>query len=259
MTVISQDDERLARRPDIVLFDLDNTIYPYEPAHRVGLDAAMEQIRAEYGLRAEEVRKQFDEAREAVKHRLGKVASSHSRLLYFHALLERLGMGSQVDMALRLEQIYWGNYLAAMRPSDEAKRLLQYLKSAGIGLGLVTDLTAQIQFRKLVFLNLQHAFDWVITSEEAGGDKITGLPYALARQKIGWIDTDTVWMIGDSHVDIEPARAEIGALTFLFTGYGAPDRAASPNVTFADFTDILAAVERGGFSRPSPHPVAAAR
>ena len=259
MTVVARDDARLSRRPDIVLFDLDNTIYPYQPAHEAGLDAAVEQLRLEYTVSADELRRRYSDARAAIKKRLGTIAAAHSRLLYFHTLLESLGIGSQAEMALRLEQIYWGNFLAAMRPDDGALQLLSYFRSAGVGLGLITDLTAQIQFRKLVLLQLHHAFDWIVASEEAGGNKITGLPYRLAREKAGWTDSDVVWMIGDSHVDIDPARDEIDALTLLYTGNGPPEQTCDPNVTFTNFADLLSAIESDGLRRSEQQPSVAAR
>ena len=56
------------------------------------------------------------------------------------------------------------------------REFLQQLKSIGIRTANITDLTAQIQFRKMVYFGLDEYFDYVVTSEEAGCDKPTSSP-----------------------------------------------------------------------------------
>jgi putative hydrolase of the HAD superfamily len=60
------------------------------------------------------------------------------------------------------------------------KELLDDLRRLGIPTAIVTDLTAQIQFRKVVYFGLDHYFDYIITSEEAGHDKPHQAPFKLA-------------------------------------------------------------------------------
>jgi FMN phosphatase YigB (HAD superfamily) len=58
------------------------------------------------------------------------------------------------------------------------------LKSDGIITANITDLTAQIQFRKMVYLGLDEYFDYVVTSEEAGKDKPHRAPFDIILSKI---------------------------------------------------------------------------
>ena len=44
-------------------------------------------------------------------------------------------------------------------------------RNKGILTAVITDLTSQIQFRKLIYFGLDDEFDFVVTSEEVGKDK----------------------------------------------------------------------------------------
>ena len=58
-------------------------------------------------------------------------------------------------------------------------------------------MTAQIQFRKLVYFGLDELFDYVVTSEEAGRDKPDRKPFEVALEKLD-INPENIWMIGDN-------------------------------------------------------------
>ena len=72
---------------------------------------------------------------------------------------------------LDLEQTYWRTFLINCKLFSGVLDFVQLLKSKGIATANITDLTAQIQFRKLVYFGLDEYFDYVVTSEEAGKDK----------------------------------------------------------------------------------------
>ena len=212
MTII-HNSRILDRLPSAILFDTDNTLYPYNPSH----EAAMEAVRTKVSRLFTISHNQFDEAfgmaRNEVKSRLRNTASSHSRLLYFQRMLELIGLGSQVLMALDFEQTYWRTFLSSAALFDGVKDFLDDLRIIGIPTAIVTDLTAQIQFRKIVYFGLDQYFNFVITSEEAGFDKPHSAPFELAVQKMQ-PESDCIWMIGDDPVaDIGGARKAIGAFT----------------------------------------------
>lgn len=193
--------------PKAVAFDTDNTLYRYAPAHEAATRAA--EAKAGKLLRVEPARfrQAFAEARQAVKRQLGASASAHSRLLYFQRAIESLGMKSQLLMTLDLEQTYWRSFLAASELFPGVTGFVQDLRSAGIATAVVTDLTSQIQFRKLIFFGLDGLFDVVVTSEEAGADKPDPAPFRLALEKLGLTAAET-WMIGDdAAADVAGGRA----------------------------------------------------
>ena len=199
--------------PDAVLFDTDNTLYPYDPAHKAAMQAVRTKATRVFGIDEEIFDKSFNSARKIIKERLGHTASSHSRLLYFQQMLEIIGLRSQVLLALDLEQTYWRTFLSNAQLFAGVKEFLDDLRIAGIPTAIVTDLTAQIQFRKIVYFGLDHYFDYIVTSEEAGFDKPHRAPFEIAVQKMQ-PKGNRIWMIGDNPVtDCGGAREAIGAVT----------------------------------------------
>lgn len=205
--------QALAQMPDAVLFDTDNTLYPYDPAHASAIAAVADKAVGLFSISPSQFDTAFSQARNEVKQRLRHTASSHSRLLYFQRMLELLGLGSQVLLALDLEQTYWRTFLSNAVLFEGVKEFLDELRLEGIPTAIVTDLTAQIQFRKVVYFGLDHYFDYIVTSEEAGFDKPHEAPFKIAVEKMA-PKGDCIWMIGDNPVaDIGGAKAAIGAVT----------------------------------------------
>lgn len=199
--------------PDAILFDTDNTLYHYEPAHEAAMKAVRDKVTRTLLITPSQFDAAFEQARKEIKARLNHTASSHSRLLYMQRMLEILGLGSQVLRALDFEQTYWRTFLSNAVLFDDVKELLDDLRLFGIATAIVTDLTAQIQFRKIVYFGLDHCFDYIITSEEAGFDKPHPAPFQIALEKIN-PKKNCIWMVGDNPVnDIQGAKENINAVT----------------------------------------------
>lgn len=234
------DPERFSRLPDAILFDTDNTLYPYDPAHIAAQKAIREKVTKTFSMSPDEFDVAFEQARGQVKARLKHTAASHSRLLYLQRMLEIMGLGSQVLLALDFEQTYWRTFLSNALLFDEVKELLDDIRLLGIPTAIVTDLTAQIQFRKVVYFGLDHYFDYIVTSEEAGFDKPHEAPFQIALEKMR-PKGNCIWMIGDNPVnDIRGAREKINAVTLqkLHAGVELGSGVNAPNAVFNDFGDI---------------------
>ncbi|WP_316151112.1 HAD family hydrolase [Cupriavidus sp. BIC8F] len=232
--------QRFERLPDAILFDTDNTLYHYDPAHEAAIAAVREKVTRTFSIGADEFDHAFAEARHQVKSRLKHTASSHSRLLYLQRMLEIIGLGSQVMLALDFEQTYWRTFLSHAVLFDEVKELLDDLRLLGIPTAIVTDLTAQIQFRKIVYFGLDHYFDYIVTSEEAGFDKPHAAPFQIALEKMR-PKGDCIWMIGDNPInDIKGAREKIGAVTLqkLHAGVSLGTGQNGPDASFAEFGEL---------------------
>jgi HAD superfamily hydrolase (TIGR01549 family) len=240
--------ERFSGLPDAILFDTDNTLYPYDPAHAAAQAAVRDKVVARFSIKPDVFDTAFKEAREQVKTRLKHTASSHSRLLYLQRMLEIMGLGSQVLQALDFEQTYWRTFLSNAILFDEVKELLDDLRLLGIPTAIVTDLTAQIQFRKVVYFGLDHYFDYIVTSEEAGFDKPHAAPFEIALEKMR-PKGNNIWMIGDNPVnDIRGAREKINAVTLQKIHDGTPlgvDENA-PHASFTEFGQLRRLIARIG-------------
>lgn len=232
--------ERFASLPDAILFDTDNTLYPYDPAHEIAQSAVRDKVVRTFSISAEEFDKAFKQARSEVKGRLKQTASSHSRLLYLQRMLELLGLGSQVLLALDFEQTYWRTFLSNAVLFDDVKELLDDIRLLGIPTAIVTDLTAQIQFRKIVYFGLDHYFDYIVTSEEAGFDKPDEAPFQLAVEKMRPKGA-CVWMIGDNAInDIRGAKEKINAVTLqkIHQGVEVGVNENAPDASFESFSEL---------------------
>jgi HAD superfamily hydrolase (TIGR01549 family) len=238
--------QRVTGVPDAVLFDTDNTLYHYDPAHSAAMMAVQKKVTTTFSIDDATFKRAFDEARHEIKERLGGTASSHSRLLYFQRMLEIIGLGSQVLLALDFEQTYWRTFLGKAVLFEGVKDLLDDLRLQGIPLAIVTDLTAQIQFRKMVYFDLDHHFDYIVTSEEAGHDKPHEAPFQLALKKMR-PKGSCVWMIGDNpKTDIRSSREKIGAIAFqkIHSGVDLGVGAFAPDVSFEHFSELRALLRR---------------
>lgn len=186
--------------PKYAFFDLDNTLYSYEQAHQPAQDALISFLTEQLRLEIVNTLRDFETSRSIVKSRLGNVASSHSRLIYITEFLNRTGITSRPAFALSAEQVYWKTYLANMSLFDGVKDFLTLLRMHSCKTILVTDLTSAIQYRKIGWLGLDNYFDLVVTSEDAGGDKLSGLPEKLVARLLD--DSNPVgWSIGDQDWD----------------------------------------------------------
>lgn len=179
-------------------FDLDNTLYDYDKAHRPAQNALVNFLGSQLKLKPQKVSSGLETARLSVKKRLGSTASSHSRLLYISEYLRMMKFVSQVDLSLSGESIYWNTFFSEMRLFDKVYDFLLLTRNCGYVNALVTDLTTSIQARKLRYLGLDKVFDLVVTSEEAGGDKSTGMPEKFLKTLIGEVEG---FSIGDLYTD----------------------------------------------------------
>jgi putative hydrolase of the HAD superfamily len=93
-------------------------------------------------------------------------------------------MVARILTKLNFEQTYWRTFLANAKLFSGVIEFLQLLKDKEIRTANITDLIAQIQFRKMVYFGLDEYFDYVVTSKEAGFDKPNIEPFKMALNKL---------------------------------------------------------------------------
>tara|TARA_B100000242_G_C43042438_1_gene486377 strand:+ start:910 stop:1659 length:750 start_codon:yes stop_codon:yes gene_type:complete len=207
MKVLNRFNE-LQINPKAILFDTDNTLYDYEPANKAAEKAAQKRAKELLGISEDIFKEFYFQAKKDVKQTLGKTASSHSRLLYFKSMLELLGTRAELQIALDLEHTFWREFLNNAILFESVSDLLILLRNLKIPIGVVTDLNAHIQLRKLAYFGLQDTFDAIVTSEEAGADKPDKRNFILMAKKLNIESLEKVWMIGDNpYADILGAKS----------------------------------------------------
>ncbi len=187
-------------KPELVVFDLDDTLYDYDKANEVASKCLKSAIQAYVQIESGKVDEALAIGRAKVKKRLGVTAASHSRLLYISEAFRQLGFRPDAELFVNLEDLYWSRFLEEMELFDGVIELLQNLIKNNIKIALLTDLTTSIQYKKITRLNLDRLFDIIITSEEAGGDKPTGLPFEMLAE-IQPMNISSIWFLGDSEFD----------------------------------------------------------
>jgi FMN phosphatase YigB (HAD superfamily) len=227
------------KNPNLVIFDLDNTLYDYKVADTAGKNALHGYLADVTNQSAASVAEQLLDARNSLKKRLGNVSSSHSRLLYVREFLWINKFRFHSSFALECEQIYWREYFNNTFLFPGVVELLTSLRLRKTMTVLVTDLNTHIQLRKLALLGLDKAFDLVVTSEEAGGDKKTGLPEEFLESILSPFPKD-IWCVGDMEWDHLFSKKSL----FMKRVANGPFRShKSGQFEFANFFDLAKQLE----------------
>ena len=230
--------DKFGTAPAAIFLDFDNTLYAYQPCH----EAALAQVRAKsanlLAIPPTDFDVLFGRARQDVKARTRGTAASHNRLLYFQRLIELAGLKTQALAALDLEQTYWRSFLTVARLFDGVLDFLDDVRAIGKPVVLVTNLTAQIQFRKIIHFGLDRYLDYIVTSEEAGAEKPAAAPFELALAKVG-ADVSAIWFIGAGGADDMAARTTLRGVVTLQKLHSGVQRCEPPaDAVFDEFDDL---------------------
>ncbi|OLZ39985.1 hydrolase [Natrinema saccharevitans] len=207
-------------RAKAVLFDFDNTFYPYAPCNRAGKDAAREAARGlGYDFDREAFEAFYQTGRRAIKRDVSGTAASHDRFLYFKRALECHTGRPKPTEALALGEAYWTAYIDAMKLVPGVEATLEAVRDRGIDVGIVTNFTARTQLEKLEAVGLADDIDLLLTSEETGREKPGSVMFTLALSRLDRRPSEAV-MVGDNvEADIVGANA-VGLETVLFSADG---------------------------------------
>ncbi|SFB91926.1 putative hydrolase of the HAD superfamily [Brevinema andersonii] len=188
-----------------ILLDLDDTLYSYAPAHQTALQTWSQSASQDLNISIEQAEKEYCIARRWFNIQLKDTGASHSRLLYFKYISEKYGL--KVSKVLAWEKIYWDSFLNHMTLFPDVFPFLDKCLENKLQICLVTDLTTEIQLKKLEKLKIDHYFNYIVTSEESGQEKPKSLPFLLALYKLNLFPKDVV-MIGD-HQEKDILGAEL--------------------------------------------------
>ena len=189
-----------------VIFDLDNTLYDYNHCHILGLHQAFQQWQNLNQTESfEEFQHLYQKSREWVKRFLFDTPSSHSRALYFQKLVEKVEGFPNTYKIIQLYDAYNNGFYKELVPFPHLIEVINELKKRKFQLAVVTNMLAEIQYRKLTLLNLGDTFDFIITSQAVEHEKPHPLIYAHTLTLTQSKPNETI-MIGDSfNDDIEPS------------------------------------------------------
>jgi len=184
-----------------VVFDLDNTLCNTEDYYPYALTKCYQQFKKDFGgITQEEFEARYREAQNILKQNTKGQASSHSRFLYFQILFENYLGKTNLHLPFKYEELYYQAVFAKAKVYPGVKDFLKKLKKEKIKVLCLTDQTATLQFDKLKKFGLDKYVDFLVTSEEAGVEKLQtrGLKIILAKAQL---KPTEVLMIGDSQRD----------------------------------------------------------
>lgn len=180
-----------------VIFDIDNTLYDFDRANRFGMEAVRDYCQHSFGLEEPHFREYYRKAWRMAEERVGSdTAAIHNRMLRFQCMMELLGE-PMFPHVKTLACTYWDTVLEQMKPYPGIAELFRTLHEDQIRIGIGTDMTAYIQYRKLEELGVAPYVDLVVTSEEAGVEKPDPKFFGLCAEKAGCAAEECAF-IGDN-------------------------------------------------------------
>jgi len=191
-----------------VLFDLDNTLYGYDPVHK----KALAEVYKIFNKKIKKISKErftrlFNLSKTEIHQELSGTASSHNRILYFQRLIEKTHNTMDPKIILLLYDAYWNTFLNNMHLDKGVMATLRKLKKQDLKIVLVSDLTTNIQLRKIGKLKITPYVDYLVTSEEAGSEKPHLIMFLLALKKLNMLPQDAIFVGDNKNKDISGANA----------------------------------------------------
>lgn len=188
-----------------IVFDLDGTLYDYDPAHAAGFAAVTAYAVERFGLTPEDFRALHREGDRVLRAHAGEsVAAIHSRLLRYQLMCELLGQ--PITHAPRMAEAYWTAFLREVKPEPGTRETLLRLRKLGYRVGVGTNMTAGRQYEKLELLGLLEVLDFLVTSEEVSVEKPDARLFALCAQKAGCEAARCLFVGDDAEKDVWGAQ-----------------------------------------------------
>ena len=97
-------------------------------------------------------------------------AVNHNRLVRFQCMLETLGK-PVFPYAYEMYNLYWDTLIDQIIPSPGIEELMKELKQRGIYIGIGSNMTSDVQYRKILKLGLGKYIDGIVTSEKVPARK----------------------------------------------------------------------------------------
>lgn len=179
-----------------VIFDIDDTMYDYTFGDRAAKEAVKSYCLRELELTGDMFEHLYQSANQTIIQRIGyPCAAIHNRFIRFQCMME-LMKKPLFPHARVLSELYWNTLLEQMKPQPGFKDLLKMLKERGIQIGVGTNMTAYVQYRKLECLGVEDMIDWIVTSEECGVEKPDSKFFEICAAKSGFRAAECMF-IGD--------------------------------------------------------------
>ncbi|MBA3379993.1 MAG: HAD family hydrolase [Chloroflexia bacterium] len=176
----------------MLVFDLDDTLYPEREYALSGFSAVDRWLQSEHGVVG------FENKAVSIFH-----AGPHGRI--FDVALSELGVAEDSALISQMVDIFRG-HVPSITLHPDARWALDHFGSR-MDLGLLTDGFLQAQRQKVAALKIAHLFSTMVYSDEMGREhwKPSETPYRTLMRQSGHSDSNHVY------VSDNPAKDFIGA------------------------------------------------
>ena len=215
-----------------VIFDVDGTLYDYDSAHAVGMEALDAYVGRKLNMDPASFRAAYKKTMKEVSNRMGlQAAAIHDRYLRFQIMAETEGFAYSPHV-LAMTDLYWNTLLDAMRPQPGIGQALERLRAGGYRLGVGTNMMVDYQLRKLERLGMLNMFDFIVTSEEALAEKPEPGFFRKCVEKAHAEPEECLFVGDDPVLDYGGAvRAGLKGLWFRAEGREMPEGSEIPFIT----------------------------
>lgn len=188
-----------------VIFDIDGTMYDYDFAHNKAFEKVACYVHDNFFIDREDFYRQHKEVQKEIELRLGKNSSAiHNRLIRYEVFLEKLGK-PLFPHTMNMYKLYWNTLIDNIIPEKGLREFMEYIKSLNIKIGVGTNMTAYMQYKKLEKLGVSKYIDFIVTSEEVGCEKPSEKFFEYCIEKSTFKPSECIF-IGDSFKnDVEGA------------------------------------------------------
>jgi putative hydrolase of the HAD superfamily len=159
-----------------VLFDIDDVLYD------ASLQAEMARLNAIRAMIEAGLPSDIENAYRILKKIVKEYGTDYSK--HFDKLLERLGLKWDPRVIAAGVVAYRETNVVYLRPYPDTITTLLRLRDLGYRLGVVSDGRTVKQWQKLISLGVQHFFQYVLVSEEAGLKTIGPGMFKTALEKL---------------------------------------------------------------------------
>jgi putative hydrolase of the HAD superfamily len=231
--------------PRAVLLDLDDTILDDSSGvASCWREACLSHRSSMNGIDAEAVIEAIERMREwywsdAERHRAGRLELAWARGEVVRLALADLGVDDP-ELAQRIGDTYHLLRDEAIAPFEDAIATVQWLRSQGCRLALLTNGGGKAQRQKIDRFGLAGLFDVILIEGEVGFGKPDPRIYARALAVLD-VGPGDAWMVGDNlEWDVNgPQREGIAGIWIDARGHGLPaGHTARPNRIISRLADL---------------------
>jgi FMN phosphatase YigB (HAD superfamily) len=187
---------------DLILLDLDNTIYSYDKSHEIAIHTVLTKFCNISNKDMPFIENLFKECRKSVKLVHKGKAASHSRFFYFQLMVEKLFSKTDINLVLQVYHLYWDVFIGEMKIYPDAAAFLHQCLLKKCPIVLVTDMTVEVQFKKIIQLDIEKYLQFIVTSDEAGIEKpdVFIFKYAIEKFLAESVEVKNIIVIGDDGI-----------------------------------------------------------